>query len=136
MWLKRFHGGSLSGMAQLNARLSHSHAFTNAANVRSMFSTFASSRRSIPPNAPLACNFSNAASFCAAVPCMPRRRVSATLFFGLGLFSLPQHSNPSTRLRVLNCPLHPYAQRADSSCDGLGHYDSVLSDPPFHRLPH
>src|SRR6516225_4864969 len=43
---------------------------------------------------------------------------------------------PSTRARVLNCPLHPYAQRADSSCDLLRYYDSVLPGPPLHRLPH
>ncbi len=80
------------------------------ANVRSMFSTFRSSRRSSPSNPPLAFNFSKSASFSAAVPWISRRsaaRDALTLWF----FPLPQH-HPS--------PLHSEARefrRGPSTCD-------------------
>src|SRR5215471_13990921 len=60
--------------------------FSVAANVRSIRSTLRSSARSSPANPPRDFNFSNSASFSAAVPCMSRRSVSATLFLGLGFF--------------------------------------------------
>src|SRR5262249_10561875 len=54
----------------------------------SIRSTLRSSTRSSPSNPPRAFSFSNSASFPAAVPCMYRRSVSATLFLALGSFRL------------------------------------------------